>query len=83
MQIPGDGTTGHSALELQEIVGSSTQRPQEAETGGLVGGGVESTGRGVYQHVNYLSSRAHGRTQKYVSATIVEGTGTANNNIMT
>lgn len=47
MQVPGDGTTGHSALELQEIVGSSTQRPQEAETGGLVGGGVESTGRGV------------------------------------
>jgi len=47
MQVPEDGITGHSALELQEIVGSSTQRPQEAETGGLVGGGVESTGRGV------------------------------------
>jgi hypothetical protein len=47
MQVPGDGTTGHSASELQEIVGSSTQRPQEAETGGLVGLGVESTGRGV------------------------------------
>ena len=31
-------------MALQEIEVSSTQRPQEADTGGLVGGGVGFTG---------------------------------------
>ena len=46
-QVPGDGTRGQSELALQEIEVSSVQSPQEAETGGLDGGGVGSTGKGV------------------------------------
>jgi len=46
-QVPGDGTRGQSELTVQEIELSSVQSPQEAETGGLDGGGVGSTGRGV------------------------------------
>jgi len=46
-QVPGDGTRGQSELALQEIELSSVQSPQEAETGGLDGGGVGSTGKGV------------------------------------
>ena len=39
-QVPGDGTRGQSESVLQEIELSSVQSPQEAETGGLDGGGV-------------------------------------------
>lgn len=53
-------------MALQEIEVSSTQRPQEADTGGLVGGGVGFTGGlvglgvgltggGVYQGRNIRS----------------------------
>lgn len=52
-QVPGDGTRGQSELTVQEIELSSVQSPQEAETGGLDGGGVGSTGRGVYQRIAY------------------------------
>ena len=38
------GTSGQSESKVQEMDVSWTQRPQEAETGGLVGGGVGGTG---------------------------------------
>lgn len=49
-QVPGDGdgTVGQSALMVHLMELSSTQRPQDAETGGLVGRGVGSTGAGVW-----------------------------------
>jgi hypothetical protein len=44
VHVPSEGTRGQSALVLQEIELSSTQRPQEAATGDLVGAGVAITG---------------------------------------
>ena len=55
-QVPGDGTRGQSELALQEIELSSVQSPQEAETGGLDGGGVGSTGKGVYVYHDWSKS---------------------------
>jgi len=47
VQVPGDCSRGQSVLVVQDIEVSATQRPQEAEKGGLVGGGVGSTGADV------------------------------------